>query len=562
MSMLLSRNADRGYIFIMLTQNDIQLKKGSRIIFEALKNLGVDTVFGYPGGIVLNLYNELVGQNDIRHILTRHEQSAVHSAEGYARETGKCGVVWVTSGPGATNTVSGITNAYMDGYPLVVITGQVYRHLLGKNAFQEANICDMVKSCTKKVFQIKSASQIYEVLTEAFRIANSGKKGPVLVDVVKDVFEQEISDGITEVIVSDKEEGSSFSKINVSKVLSRLGGSKCPVILAGGGVKHSKSENELYEFAQKYSIPVVSTMMGLGTYPADDELYLGMVGIFGDNSANKIIKESDLILSLGARLNDRITCMFKDVNLVEKFIQVDINSDEISNFIKTKDYYNVDIKDFLNALNQAGGCPCEFTDWAEKVQSFKNDNIKRTRKTNRLHSFEVIRKIEEFTKGEPVTFTTEVGQHQLWAVQNLNLYKERKIFVSGGSGTMGFGFPAAIGASIANPEKKVVCIAGDGSFQMSLHELATCKDNDLNVKIMILNNGYLGMVRQLQEKLCNGRYSETKISNPDFVTLAKSYDIPAQRVTCLEDVDCALAKAFGTKGTYLIDFAVEPMEVL
>lgn len=543
----------------MLVENEIKTMKGSKILFETLKNLGVDTIFGYPGGIVLDVYNELFNQSDIKHILVRHEQSAVHAAEGYARETGKCGIVLVTSGPGATNTVSGIVNAYLDGYPLIVLTGQVFKDLIGKNAFQEADICDITKSCTKKVFQITSASEIQSTLKEAMTIATSGKKGPVVVDIVKDVF-AETSNFASFKMDEKPVEKFSRQTISIDKIYNRIKSSLKPVIIAGGGVIHSKAENELFSFATKYNIPVVSTMMGLGSFPQDNANYFGMIGIFGDKSANEIVKQSDLIISLGARFNDRITCMFKDVDLSHKFIQVDINEKEISQFIPASDSYIGDIKDFLSAINEFGHN--NYSNWNKEAQNFKSLNIKRERQTNLLHSFEVIRKIEEYTKNKDVTFTSEVGQHQLWAVQNLNFNKNRRIFVSGGSGTMGFGFPAAIGAAIASPNKTIVCITGDGSFQMGLHELATCMDNNLNIKIMILNNGYLGMVRQLQEKFCDGKYSETKISNPDFLTLAKSYGANAFRVTTLDEIDTTLDAVFSTEGTCIVDFAVEPMETL
>lgn len=549
----------QGIHLFMLIKNNTITMKGSKILFETLKSLGVDTIFGYPGGVVLDIYNELYNQTDIKHILTRHEQAAVHAAEGYARESGKCGVVLVTSGPGATNTVSGIVNAYLDGFPLVVLTGQVFKNLLGKNAFQEANICDITKSCTKKVFQITSASQIQTVLTEAITTAMEGKKGPVVVDLVKDIFTQNAEFEQIQL----KSSKPVFFGSPMSKIIERIKKCHKPVIVAGGGVQHAKAEDELLNFTKKFNIPVVDTMMGLGTYPQNDYNYFGMVGIFGDKAANEIIKESDLILSLGARFNDRITCMFKDFDLSKKFIQVDFNKNEISNFIKASDFVIADIKQFLTELNKLSkDSSMNFSSWADSAQLLKSHNIIRERKTNLMHSFEVIRKIEEFTQNKNITFTSEVGQHQLWAVQNLKFNKERKIFVSGGSGTMGFGFPAAIGAAIASPEKEILCITGDGSFQMSLPELATCADYNLNIKIMILNNGYLGMVRQLQEKLCERRYSETKISNPDFVTLAKSYNINALRVTNADEITPALKKAFSTKGTFIIDFAVEPMEVL
>lgn len=543
----------------MLTKNNTCIKNGAKILIDTLADLGVDTIFGYPGGIVLDLYNELYNQSDIRHILVRHEQSAVHAAEGYARVMGKCGVVLVTSGPGATNTVSGIVNAYLDGYPLVVLTGQVFNNLLGKNAFQEADICDITKSCTKKVYQIKSADEIQDVLIKAFTMANSGKKGPVVIDMVKDIFKQ---DALYKNVSVNLPKESLVKAADVQRIYERILSSARPVIVAGGGVVHSKAENELEKFVKVMNIPIVSTMMGLGTFPQNLPNYLGMIGIFGDKAANQLLKESDLIISLGARFNDRITCMFEKSDFDSKFIQIDINEKEISNFVKATDYIVCDIKDFLTKLNEFDCREQIFGNWLGKVQDLRKLNVIRERKTNLLHSFEVLRKIEEFTKGKSITFTSEVGQHQLWAVQNISQNKDRRILVSGGSGTMGFGFPAAIGVAVAKSENPVVCITGDGSFQMGLHELATCADYHLNIKIMILNNGYLGMVRQLQEKQCHSHYSQTKISNPDFVKLAQSYGLQGIRVSTVDQIDDALCLAFSTNETFVIDFAIEPMEVL
>ncbi len=545
----------------MLIDKKMKLLKGAKAIIETLKYLGVDTVFGYPGGIVLDIYNEFYNQCEIKHILVRHEQSAVHAAEGYARATGKCGVVLVTSGPGATNTVTGIVNAYLDGSPLVILTGQVFSNMIGKDAFQEADICDITKSCAKKVFQITSAKDIASTLFEAFEIANSGKKGPVVVDLVKDIFSQDVEMTFDNIgclksvipVVSD---------ISINKLAQRILASNKPVIVSGGGVVHSKAEDELLALAKGLNIPLVDTMMGLGTFPQDDDNYFGMIGIFGDKAANQILIESDLILSFGARFNDRITCMFKDVDLSEKFVQIDINENEISRNIPASDFVVGDIKQVLSMLNSKLLLSENHSGtWLSEAQKLKALNIERVKSSNYLHSFEVIRKIDDFTKNKDVIFTSEVGQHQLWAVQNLTFNKNRRILVSGGSGTMGFGFPAAVGASVAK-DSPVVCITGDGSFQMSLQELATCVDNNLNVKIMILNNGYLGMVRQLQEKFCDGRYSETKISNPDFALLAQSYGIKALQVSSLDEIDKALEQAFSTSDPFIIDFVVEPMELL
>lgn len=547
----------------MLIDNHTKTMKGAKVVIETLRLLGVDTIFGYPGGIVLDLYDELYNQSDIKHILVRHEQSAVHAAEGYARVTGKCGVVLVTSGPGATNTVSGIVNAYLDGYPLVVLTGQVFKNLIGKDAFQEADICDITKTCTKKVFQVTEAAKLQQTLVEAFNIAMEGKKGPVVVDLAKNVFSEQVE--FMDCIFQNVLDFNSFEPHDISRIAEEIISSERPVVVAGGGVTHSKAESELFEFVKSLNIPVVDTMMGLGTFPQDNENYFGMIGIFGDKAANQLIRESDLIISLGARFNDRITCMFKDVDLSKKFIQIDINKDEISRVIQAKDFLCGDIKNILSSLNlEISKLNFEKKDiWLSKAQKFRELNVKRERQTNLLHSFEVIRAIEDFTKNKNVIFTSEVGQHQLWAVQNLKLDLDRRILVSGGSGTMGFGFPAAIGASVAvKSSKPVVCITGDGSFQMGLQELATCVDYNLDLKIMILNNGYLGMVRQLQEKNCQCHYSQTKISNPDFVKLAESYGIKATRVSSSEKMEDALNDAFMTKGPYIVEFLVEPMELL
>lgn len=549
----------------MITKNDIQTEKGSKLVIDTLKSLGVDTIFGYPGGIVLDLYDELYKQKDIKHILVRHEQSAVHAAEGYARVTGKCGVVLVTSGPGATNTVSGIVNAYLDGYPVVVLTGQVFKNLIGKDAFQEANICSITKSCTKKVFQITEAKDIRKTLIEAFKIATSGKKGPVVVDLAKNIFSEDVSLSDDNFVQVSEE---TFVKVNdsdIERLLNRIGNSSKPVVVAGGGVIHSKAEDNLYKFVKTLGLPIVDTMMGLGAYPQDDENYFGMIGIFGDKAANQLIKESDLIISIGARFNDRITCMFKDVDLSKKFVQIDINENEISRVINAVDFICADANSVLAKMNEkldSKSFENIFNKWLLQSQDFRKLNVERKKSTNLLHSFEVIRKIQEFTKDKDLIFTSEVGQHQLWSVQNLKFSKERRILVSGGAGTMGFGFPAAIGASVAKPDLPIVCITGDGSFQMGEQELATCVDYNLNVKIMILNNGYLGMVRQLQEKNCGGRYSQTKISNPDFVKLAQSYGISAVRVSSIAEVDEALKLSFATDKPFIIEFMVEPMETL
>lgn len=544
----------------MLIKNNIQTITGAKVVLNTLKSLGVDTVFGYPGGIVLALYDELYSSNDIKHILVRHEQSAVHAAEGYARVTGKCGVVLVTSGPGATNTVTGIVNAYLDGYPLIVLTGQVEKNLIGKNAFQEANICDITKSCTKAVFQITDAKDIQKTILKAHEIATSGKKGPVVIDMAKNIFTQNTDYENT--FETASENISTIPANDIVRIYNRLINSQKPIVLTGGGVNHSKAYKELKQFTSSFNIPVVSTMMGLGAIDQTDKNYFGMIGIFGSNRANELLRKSDLIISLGARFNDRITCMLKIGELNNKIVQININPTDMHGNIEPLDSVTGDIKEFLTKMNELKISGSKFTGWNKQAEELESLNIQTQKNTNMLHSFEVIRKLQEFTKDKNVIFTSEVGQHQLWAVKDLRFAPNRKILVSGGSGTMGFGLPSAIGAAIAEPYKTVVCITGDGSMQMGLGELSVCKDYGLNIKIIILNNGYLGMVRQLQQNNFGGRYSQTKISNPDFVELAHSFGIDGIKINSANDIENALNKAFSEKGTYIIDFGTEPMETL
>ena len=550
----------------MVTANTETLTyTGAKILIETLTKLGVDTIFGYPGGIVLGIYDELYKQQKIQHILVRHEQSAVHAAEGYARVSGKCGVVLVTSGPGASNTVTGIANAYLDGYPVIVFTGQVSSNLIGKDAFQEVNIVEMTKSCTKAAFQVRNAKDLKSTIEKAFEIALSGKQGPVVVDLAKNIFTETAEySGEAELTKSELP----IKTENLPTVLESLCNAKRPVIVAGGGVVQANASSELFKFAKLLNIPVVNTMMGLGTYPPDDENYTGMIGIFGSVGANKTVRESDLVFSVGARFNDRVTCCFGNKELERNFIQLDINESEISRIIPAKNFLVGDAKKVLESLKNlfnSGNYSFDETarnQWLSKVRGFLSENKTPQKISNHLHSFEVIRHIYDFCKDFNPTVATEVGQHQMWTAKEYKFSTPRKFLTSGGLGTMGFGLPAAIGASLAEDKKPVVCIAGDGSFQMNASELATCKDYSLPVKIFLIDNGYLGMVRQLQQKFYGSRYSETKISNPDFVKLAESFGVKAIRVSKEEEIMPALKEVFATNEPALIDFVVEPMEVV
>lgn len=530
---------------------------GAQIVIETLGKLGVDSIFGYPGGIVLGVYDELSKQNKIKHYLMRHEQAAVHAAEGYSRVSDKCGVALVTSGPGATNIVTGVANAYLDGYPLVVITGQVSADLLHKDAFQEVDIIDITKSCTKANFQVKDVKDLQKTLVDAFSIAMSGKKGPVVVDITKNVFSEKTdydassAQNIIEPKVSD---------IDINKAIDALLSAQKPLIVVGGGVILSDAPNEIFEFAKLLDIPVVSTMMGLGGYPANDKNYLGMVGIFGHPSANKAVRDSDLIFAVGARFNDRIRCCFPNNELGKKLIHLDINASEISRVVPASIPIVGDAKQVLSSmiLKLKNSSIKKSFSWADDLQ-FKN--VTPLKRSEKMHSSEVMQEINKYIKDKNILVTTEVGQHQVWASRYLEFNSPRKFITSGGLGTMGFGFPAAIGASVVNKEP-VICIAGDGSFQMNMQELAVCVDYNLPVKVFIFDNGYLGMVRQFQEKQCDERYFATQISNPNFLKLAESFGAKAIRVDRLEDVKSAIDFAFTTCGPVLIDFVIEQKELL
>lgn len=552
----------REFIMSAINQN-LQTLTGAKIVLETLRTLGVNTIFGYPGGIVLSVYDELFKQNDIKHYLVRHEQAAIHAAEGYSRVSGKCGVALVTSGPGATNIVTGLANAYLDGYPVVVLTGQVSADLIGKDAFQEVNIIDITKSCTKKNFQVTKVEDLEAILVEAFHTAVSGKQGPVVVDLAKNIFSEtcefipKAEYSVDKVCPDD---------LSIGTALNAVCSAERPVIVAGGGVIQSGAEKEILSFAKLLNIPVVNTMMGLGTYPQYEENYLGMIGLFGSPSANQLLRESDLIFAVGARFNDRIRCCFPKGELARKLVHLDINENEISRIIPAaipvvgdaKYVLNKMIEEFLSgrySVNKINNLK-----WIEKVKELKEKKPVYSKKSDLMHSFEVMDVINKYVK-DPI-ITTEVGQHQVWASRIFSFNKPRKFITSGGSGTMGFGFPASIGACVANDFQPVICVTGDGSLQMNIQELMTCVDYNLPVKIFIMNNGYLGMVRQLQEKLCGGRYSQTQISNPDFIKIAEAYGIKALRVFEAEQIIPALEETFAHNGPVIVDFVIEPMEIL
>ena len=543
----------------MITSNtvDIKVLTGAQITLRTLKSLGVDTVFGYPGSAVLALYDELYKQNDIKHYLVRHEQSAVHAAEGYARVSGKCGVVFVTSGAGAANTVSGIANAYMDGYPLIIITGQVSKDLIGTGAFQEIDILDITKNCTKSGYSVTGIDTLQSTLKDAYYCAMSGKKGPVVIDISKNVFEEKCR---LQAEFSYVEGNYNIKDEVLTNILQEIKNAKSPVVVAGGGVVHSDSYKELREVISLLKIPVVTTMMGIGTISAENKYYAGMIGSFGDVSANDIVRKSDLILSLGARFNDKIRSAFKNGELSKKIIQIDINKNEISKVFPAYISVVADIKNFLIKFTEL--IKKDNYDYRDIDLSAIINNKNNKFSSGKLSLSDVVNEIYEVTKDFEPVVTTEVGQHQISVIKNYKFSKPRHLLTSGGTGTMGFGLPAAIGACIASPKQPVICIAGDGSFQMNEQELATIRDYNLPVKIFIMNNGYLGMIRQLQQYSYESRYSQTKILNPDFIKLAEAYNIPAVRVEDKNNIKSALERAFAANTPYVIDFVLDPLETV
>ena len=532
-------------------QKKIQTNTVASTLVNTLIKLGVDSVFGYPGASVLSIYNELSYTNKITHFLVRHEQAAIHAAEGYARTSGKVGVVLVTSGPGFTNTITGIVNAYTDSTPLVILAGDVPTTTKSGKVFQNVDIAAMTKSCAKKVYSLSAKDDIKQILEEAFTLANSGVKGPVVIALPRDILESEYKSRVINIIENDskiKDYSNAIEKLN--KLLSE---SKRPLVLIGGGAVNVS--DELTEFVKKYNFPVVSTLMGIGVFPSEEKSYLGMIGINGTHCANTILNCCDLLISFGAAFSDRSTCKKSDFCANKKIASVNLNliSDDFELQIKA------DIKDFIGQyLNKTIDYKTD-ENWIKKVNAIKEEFSVDDNSSNCLHSSYVLATLSEYTRDYEPIVVTDVGQHQMLTAQFYNFNKPRKFITSGGLGTMGFGLPAAIGAHIANPNNLVLNITGDGSFQMNLQELATCRENNIPVKIIIMNNGYLGMVRQMQEKIYNNRY-QVEMTNPDFVKIAEAYDLFAIRVTNKNELIPAINKAIKYKGTAIVDIMIDSFE--
>ncbi len=541
---------------------------GAYILLESLKREGVDVLFGYPGGAVIDIYDELPKHPDIRHILVRHEQGAVHAADGYARASGKVGACLVTSGPGATNTVTGIATAYADSIPLVVVTGQVPTGLIGNDAFQEVDIVGITRPCTKYNFLVKDVRDLAATIRKAFYLARSGRPGPVLVDLPKDVV-QASTEFVWPGEVSMRSYNPTYKPnvMQLRKTAEAIAASRRPVLLCGGGVIMANASNALAALARKLQIPVACTLMGLGGFPANDPLFLGMVGMHGTYAANKAMSEADLLICVGSRFDDRITGKLDAFARNAKIVHIDIDPTSIRKNVAVEIPVVGDCRLALDGILQA----CEnrlgdhdwladHGDWLAQVTRWKDEQPLTWQACDRIKPQQVVETLRELTRGDAI-IATEVGQHQMWAAQFYAFTKPRTLLTSGGLGTMGYGFPAAIGAQLVFPDKMVIAIAGDGSIQMNIQELATAVANRLPVKVVILNNGHLGMVRQWQELFYNGNYSSTNMeAQPDFVKLAEAYGAEGYRIEKPEDLARELEKALSTPNPAFIDVRVERCE--
>ncbi|HGJ2214281.1 TPA: acetolactate synthase large subunit [Streptococcus pneumoniae] len=501
-------------------------KTGSDLVLETLRDLGVDTIFGYPGGAVLPFYDAIYNFKSIRHILGRHEQGCLHEAEGYAKSTGKLGVAVVTSGPGATNAITGIADAMSDSVPLLVFTGQVARAGIGKDAFQEADIVGITMPITKYNYQVRETADIPRIITEAVHIATTGRPGPVVIDLPKDISALE-----TDFIYSPEVNLPSYqptlepNDMQIKKILKQLSKAKKPVLLAGGGISYAEAATELNEFAERYQIPVVTSLLGQGTIATSHPLFLGMGGMHGSFAANIAMTEADFMISIGSRFDDRLTGNPKTFAKNAKVAHIDIDPAEIGKIISADIPVVGDAKKALQLLLAEPTVHNNTEKWIEKVTKDKNRVRSYDKKERVVQPQAVIERIGELTNGDAIV-VTDVGQHQMWTAQYYPYQNERQLVTSGGLGTMGFGIPAAIGAKIANPDKEVVLFVGDGGFQMTNQELAILNIYKVPIKVVMLNNHSLGMVRQWQESFYEGRTSESVFDTlPDFQLMAQAYGI-------------------------------------
>ncbi len=535
-------------------------RTGAQILCESLIKEGVEVIFGILGGAVLPIYDAFPQYPQLRHILVRHEQGAAHAADGYARATQRVGVCMATSGPGATNLVTGIANAYMDSSPVVAITGQVARPFIGKDAFQETDITGITLPITKHNYLVYETAELARTIKEAFYIARTGRPGPVLIDIPRDVQLEEV-----EFVYPDKVDLPGYRFISrghlaqIEKATKLINKAERPVIIAGRGIIISQAYEELKELAEKAQIPVISTLLGIGSFPGNHVLNLGMLGMHGTAYANMAVQGADLIIAIGMRFDDRATANTNYFAPNARIIHIDIDPAEIAKNVRVDVPIVGDAKNVLRAINGGidyGGHP----DWLSQLEQLRYEHPSlEIRQNDQVLPQYVVHQIYEATQGDAIV-VTGVGQNQMWAAQHFVYTKPNSLISSGGLGTMGFELPAAMGAKVGCPDEVVWCIAGDGGFQMTIQELATITQESIAVKIAIINNGYLGMVRQWQELFYERRYVATKLWNPDFVKVAEAYDIPGIRVKRREEVTPAIQQAMDYHGPFLIDFLVEPEE--
>jgi len=537
------------------------MTSGARILIEALQTEGVDTIFGYPGGVILPIYDELY-DSSLQHILVRHEQAAAHAADGYARASGRVGVCLATSGPGACNLVTGIATAYMDSSPVVALTGQVPTSLLGNDAFQESDITGITTPITKHNYLVKDARDLRRTVQEAFYIAGTGRKGPVLIDLPKDVSTTEVTDEppLPETVqLRGYQPTYQGHPRQIKRALRLIGEAEKPVIYAGGGIISSDAAGALQEFAERLMIPVTTTLMGLGALPCDHPLNMGMLGMHGTEYANYAVTECDLLIAIGARFDDRVTGRLETFAPGARVIHIDIDPAEIGKNkmvdIPIVGDSRVILQAMIQRISKGGGYP----NWIDRIRRWKEKHPLHHPSDDALHPQLIIHRLSERLNGEAVV-TSEVGQNQMWTAQYFCFRHPRTWITSGGLGTMGFGFPAAIGAYFARPDLPVIDIAGDGSFQMNIQELATVVQHNIPVKVLILNNLFLGMVRQWQELFHDRRYSHTELSPVDFVKVAGAYGVDGMRVEDPGEVDEALSAALETDGPFVVDFRIEREE--
>ncbi len=551
-----------------------KLYSGAEIVFKCLEDQDVEFIFGYPGGAVLPIYDELKNHSSIKHILVRHEQGAGHAAEGYARSSGKPGVVLVTSGPGATNVVTALTDAYMDSVPLVCISGQVPTHLIGTDAFQECDTTGITRPCTKHNWLVKDIKELSKTLHEAFRVATTGRPGPVLVDIPKDIQFAKIK--YTKPKKEKKSNGklhNNFSQDEINELVDLIAKAKKPVVYTGGGVINSgpQASDSLREFVRMIGFPITSTLQGLGAFPGDDSQFIGMLGMHGTYEANNAMHDCDLLINIGARFDDRITGKIDEFSPKSKKVHIDIDPSSINKIIKVDLAIVGDVNEVLKAAIKTisqkkngfkNSNKQNVSKWWEKIEKWREkDSLGFINSKENIKPQHAVQRLYELTKNQDTFITTEVGQHQMWAAQHYKFNKPNRWMTSGGLGTMGYGLPAAVGVQIAHPDKLVIDIAGEASVLMTMQEMSTAVQYNLPIKIFVLNNQYMGMVRQWQELLHEKNYSESySEALPDFVKLAEAYGCKGIKADNPDELDLKINEMLEHKGPVIFDCRVDPNE--